>query len=68
MSIETMIVSALGSALPLKSYLKLYLVILGGMIQDSNEYAIIVIKGTHNADSIIESKVIYYLEQCGLGV
>ena len=25
-------------------------------------------KGTHNADSIIESKVIYYLEQCGLGV
>jgi len=26
------------------------------------------IKGTHNADSIIESKVIYYLEQCGFGV
>ena len=25
-------------------------------------------QGTHNADSIIESKVIYYLEQCGLGV
>jgi len=25
-------------------------------------------KSTHNADSIIESKVIYYLEQCGLGV
>jgi len=25
-------------------------------------------KGTHNADSIIESKVIYYLEQCGLRV
>jgi hypothetical protein len=25
-------------------------------------------KGTHNTDSIIESKVIYYLEQCGLGV
>ena len=23
---------------------------------------------THNADSIIESKFIYYLEQCGLGV
>ena len=26
------------------------------------------LKGTHNADSIIESKVIYYLEQCGLRV
>jgi len=25
-------------------------------------------EGTHNADSIIESKVIYYLEQCGLRV
>jgi len=25
-------------------------------------------EGTHNADSIIESKVIYYLEQCRLGV
>jgi len=25
-------------------------------------------KGTHNADSIIESKVIYYLEQCGFRV
>ena len=25
-------------------------------------------KGTHNADSIIESKVIYYFEQCGLRV
>jgi len=25
-------------------------------------------QGTHNADSIIESKVIYFLEQCGLGV
>ena len=25
-------------------------------------------KGTHNADSIIESRVIYYLEHCGLGV
>jgi len=24
--------------------------------------------GTHNADFIMESKVIYYLEQCGLGV
>ena len=24
--------------------------------------------GTHNADSIIESKVIYYLEQCGVRV
>jgi len=24
--------------------------------------------GTHNADSIIESKVIYYLEQCGFKV
>jgi len=23
---------------------------------------------THNADSVIESKVIYYLEQCGLRV
>jgi hypothetical protein len=29
---------------------------------------ILLIKGTHNADSIIDSKVIYYLEQCGLGV
>jgi len=28
----------------------------------------IIQKGTHNADSIMESKVIYYLEQCGLGV
>jgi len=27
-----------------------------------------VYEGTHNADSIIESKVIYYLEQCGLRV
>jgi len=26
------------------------------------------VKGTHNADSIIESKVIYYLEQCILRV
>ena len=26
------------------------------------------LQDTHNADSIIESKVIYYLEQCGLGV
>jgi hypothetical protein len=26
------------------------------------------LKGTHKADSIIESKIIYYLEQCGLGV
>jgi len=25
-------------------------------------------EGTHNADSIIESKVIYYFEQCGLEV
>ena len=25
-------------------------------------------KGTHNADSIIKSKVIYYLKQCGLRV
>ena len=25
-------------------------------------------KSTHNADSIIESKIIYYLEQCGLRV
>ena len=25
-------------------------------------------KSTHNADSIIESKVIYYFEQCGLRV
>ena len=25
-------------------------------------------KGTHNTNSIIEFKVIYYLEQCGLGV
>ena len=25
-------------------------------------------KGTHNADSIMESKVIYYLEQCEFGV
>jgi len=25
-------------------------------------------KETRNADSIVESKVIYYLEQCGLGV
>ena len=25
-------------------------------------------EGTRNANSIIESKVIYYLEQCGLGV
>jgi len=25
-------------------------------------------EGTHNAGSIIESKVIYYLEQCGLRV
>ena len=25
-------------------------------------------KGTHNANSIIESKVIYYLEQCRLRV
>jgi len=25
-------------------------------------------QGTHNADSIIESKVIYYLDKCGLRV
>ena len=25
-------------------------------------------KGTHNADSMIKSKVIYYLEQCRFGV
>jgi len=25
-------------------------------------------QSTHNADSIMESKAIYYLEQCGLGV
>jgi len=25
-------------------------------------------KDTHNADSIVESKVIYYLEQCALKV
>ena len=29
---------------------------------------LLLYKGTHNADSIIESKVIYYLEQCRLRV
>ena len=29
---------------------------------------VLILKGTHNADFIIESKVIYYLEQCGLRV
>ena len=34
------------------------------MVFQINEWT----KGTHNTDSIMESKVIYYLEQCGLGV
>jgi len=34
----------------------------------SRREAVTPAKGTHNTDSIIESKVIYYLEQCGLGV
>ena len=45
--------------------------VTGSTIFNGTHKSCIVIvpaKGTHNTDSIMESKVIYYLEQCGFGV
>jgi len=39
-----------------------------GHVHKGQCYSAKIHKGTHNADSIIESKIIYYLEQCELRV
>jgi len=57
----------------LNNFTKLFLELNRSYYKQKTKAAIIRqsllrLKGTHNADSIMESKVIYYLEQCGLGV